>query len=123
MRVVLISKACIVGIYQRKLEELARLPDMEKVGMAAGVSAGLEPWVRPYYQSDSPQLSGLVSGIPGASQYELLINQQYSLRQSHAATNVRDGQTVGLAAVSLVIAAGLVWGTASALIDRRRGND
>ena len=29
MRVVLISKACIVGIYQRKLEELARLPDME----------------------------------------------------------------------------------------------
>ncbi len=29
MRVVLISKACIVGIYQRKLEELARLPGME----------------------------------------------------------------------------------------------
>ena len=104
------------------IEQVGRLPDMEKVGMAAGVSAGLEPWVRPYYQSDSPQLSGLVSGIPGASQYELLINQQYSLRQSHAATNVRDGQMVGLAAVSLVIAAGLVWGTASALIDRRRGN-
>jgi len=29
MRVVLISKACIVGIYQRKLEELARLPGVE----------------------------------------------------------------------------------------------
>ena len=104
------------------IEQVGRLPDMEKVGMAAGVSAGLEPWVRPYYQSDAPQLSGLVSGIPGASQYEFLINQQYSLRQSHAATNVRDGQTVGLAAVSLMIAAGLVWGTASSLIDRRRGN-
>jgi hypothetical protein len=104
------------------IEQVGRLPDMEKVGMAAGVSAGLEPWARPYYQSDSRQLSGLVSGIPGASQYELLINQQYSLRQSHAATDVRDGQMVGLAAVSLVIAAGLVWGTASALIDRGRGN-
>lgn len=29
MHVVMISKACIVGIYQRKLEELARLPGME----------------------------------------------------------------------------------------------
>ncbi|MCR4407857.1 MAG: glycosyltransferase family 4 protein [Anaerolineae bacterium] len=29
MRVLMISKACLVGSYQRKLEELARLPDME----------------------------------------------------------------------------------------------
>ncbi|MDH7486170.1 MAG: glycosyltransferase [Anaerolineae bacterium] len=29
MHVVMISKACIVGIYQRKLEELARLPDVQ----------------------------------------------------------------------------------------------
>jgi len=29
MRVVMISKACVVGIYQRKLEELARLPDVD----------------------------------------------------------------------------------------------
>ncbi|MDH7488470.1 MAG: glycosyltransferase [Anaerolineae bacterium] len=28
MRVLMISKACLVGIYQRKLEELARLPDV-----------------------------------------------------------------------------------------------
>ncbi len=31
MRVLMISKACVVGAYQRKLEELARLPDMELV--------------------------------------------------------------------------------------------
>ncbi|NDJ86995.1 MAG: glycosyltransferase family 4 protein [Chloroflexi bacterium] len=29
MRVLMLSKACIVGIYQRKLEELARLPDID----------------------------------------------------------------------------------------------
>lgn len=29
MRVLMVSKACLVGSYQRKLEELARLPDME----------------------------------------------------------------------------------------------
>ncbi len=29
MRVLMVSKACIVGVYQKKLEELARLPEME----------------------------------------------------------------------------------------------
>ena len=29
MRVVLVSKACLVGVYQRKLEELAALPDVD----------------------------------------------------------------------------------------------
>ncbi len=29
MRILMISKACVVGIYQRKLEEMARLPDIE----------------------------------------------------------------------------------------------
>jgi len=29
MRILMISKACIVGVYQRKLEEIARFPDVE----------------------------------------------------------------------------------------------
>jgi glycosyltransferase involved in cell wall biosynthesis len=29
MRILMVSKACVVGIYQRKLEEMARLPDVE----------------------------------------------------------------------------------------------
>jgi glycosyltransferase involved in cell wall biosynthesis len=29
MRVLMLSKACVVGVYQKKLEELARLPEME----------------------------------------------------------------------------------------------
>jgi hypothetical protein len=29
LRVALVSKACLVGVYQRKLEELAALPDVD----------------------------------------------------------------------------------------------
>ena len=29
MRVLMLSKACVVGAYQRKLEEMARLPDVD----------------------------------------------------------------------------------------------
>ena len=29
LRVLMISKACIVGAYQKKLEEIAKLPDVE----------------------------------------------------------------------------------------------
>jgi hypothetical protein len=29
MRIALVSKACLVGAYQRKLEELAALPDVD----------------------------------------------------------------------------------------------
>jgi hypothetical protein len=40
------------------------------VPMVAGVTAGLEPNARPYHHSG--QLSGLISGLPGAAEYERL---------------------------------------------------
>lgn len=40
------------------------------VPMVAGVTASLEPNARPYYHSG--QLSGLISGLPGAAEYERL---------------------------------------------------
>jgi hypothetical protein len=46
------------------------------VGLVAGVTAAAEPQVRPYYQSG--QLGGLISGLPGAAQYELLIRRPAS---------------------------------------------
>ncbi|MFQ6059208.1 MAG: hypothetical protein ACE5MB_10070 [Anaerolineae bacterium] len=46
------------------------------VAMVAGVTAAAEPQVRPYHQSG--QLRGLISGLPGAAQYELLINRPAS---------------------------------------------
>ncbi|HID87708.1 MAG TPA: zinc ribbon domain-containing protein [Anaerolineae bacterium] len=46
------------------------------VALVAGVTAAAEPQVRPYYQSG--QLLGLISGLPGAAQYERLIQRPAS---------------------------------------------
>jgi hypothetical protein len=40
------------------------------VRMIAGVTGGIEPYAQPYL--DSEQLSGLLSGLPGAAEYEAL---------------------------------------------------
>jgi hypothetical protein len=43
------------------------------IPMVAGVTAGLEPNARPYHHSG--QLSGLISGLPGAAEYERLTDR------------------------------------------------
>jgi hypothetical protein len=48
------------------------------IPLAAGVSASVDPLVRPYYESEARQLRGLVSGIPGAAMYETLFRGQAS---------------------------------------------
>jgi len=101
------------------IEQVGRLPGMERVPMAAGVSAGLEAWAQPYVQSDPKQLNGLVSGIPGAAQYEQRANQS----GISGAVKLRNSQTVGLFVIILFIVIGLLWGTAVGLDKRRRGDE
>lgn len=44
--------------------------------MIAGISASLDPYVRPYYETPGRrQLKGLLVGLPGAAQYEGLIGR------------------------------------------------
>jgi hypothetical protein len=104
------------------IEQVGQLPGMEKVKMVAGVSAGLEPWARPYYQSDPMQLDGLVSGVRGAAQYELRVDQHQATQQADGAINLRDSQMVGLVVIILFLAIGLLWGIGYGLVDRRRGD-
>ena len=40
------------------------------VPLAAGVSASVEPLARAYYETQPPQLVGLVGGVPGAARYD-----------------------------------------------------
>jgi hypothetical protein len=42
------------------------------IPMGAAVSASVEPLARPYYETGSQQLVGMVSGVPGAIAYEAL---------------------------------------------------
>ena len=72
------------------------------VPLVAGVSAAVEPQIRPYYESTSPQIEGLVSGLAGAAEYGVLI----------AGRRVSTGEIEALswatAFILLVIVAGIV---------------
>jgi hypothetical protein len=73
-----------------------------EVPIVAGVSAAVEPQIRPYYQSATPQIEGLVSGLAGAAEYGVLI----------AGRQVTTGELEALrwatAFVVLVILAGII---------------
>jgi hypothetical protein len=45
-------------------------PFAAAVPMIAAVSAGVEPMLLPYAEGSAPSLQGIVSGVPGATQYE-----------------------------------------------------
>jgi hypothetical protein len=104
------------------IEQVGRLDETQSIKMVAGVSASLEPWAQPYYQSASGQLDGLVSGIPDAAQYERLVNQNSDAEQSDDATTLQDSQALALGVIILVIAGGLVLGVGQGLVNRRRAD-
>jgi hypothetical protein len=66
------------------------------VPMVAGVTASLEPNARPYYHSG--QLSGLISGLPGAAEYERL-----SDRPGGAMASLDSQSLAHLAIVGLIV--------------------
>ena len=104
------------------VEQVGRLEEMQGVKMVAGVSASLEPWAQPYYQSSPRQLDGLVSGIPGAAQYERSVNQHGAAQQTDNAINLQDGQVFSLGVIIILITIGLLWGIGYGLVNRRRGD-
>ena len=46
------------------------------VPLGAGVSASVDPLARPYYQTKSQQVVGMIGGVPGAAAYEALRSGQ-----------------------------------------------
>ena len=104
------------------IEQVGRPEEMQGVQMVAGVSAGLEPWAQPYFQSSSEQLDGLVSGIPDAAQYERQVNQLANVESRDDASSLQDGQVLGLGVIILLISVGLLWGIGQGLVNRRRAD-
>jgi len=70
--------------------------------LVAGVSAAIEPLVRPYYDMEPQQIDGLVVGLMGAFDYENELNLD---GPAHLRLN---GQLVGQVAVLLVIVFGVL---------------
>jgi hypothetical protein len=98
------------------MEQVGRLPGMEGVPIVGGLSAGLEPWARPYYETDANQLAGLLSGVPAAAEYA----QRVAPQQPASMMGLRESQTAGLVVVALFIVIGLVWGGAVGLSSRSK---
>ncbi len=70
----------------------------------AGVSASVDPLARPYYETESRQLVGMVGGVPGAAIYEALRSDQDSPTETLAAR--LDSQLAGHLVLILVLLIG-----------------
>jgi hypothetical protein len=74
------------------------------IPLGAGVSASVDPWARPYYQTESQQLVGMIGGVPGAATYETLRSGQGRPTDMTAAR--LDSQLAGALVLILVLLIG-----------------
>ncbi|MCD6554835.1 MAG: zinc ribbon domain-containing protein [Anaerolineae bacterium] len=73
--------------------------------MVAGVSASLDPYVRPYYETPGRrQLKGLLVGLPGAAQYEGLTG-----RTGRALDNLESQGLAHLTIVAVIVVGNIVY--------------
>jgi len=78
------------------------------------LSQGAEPLIRPYFESLTPQVNGILSGLPTALAYEQLNGRQ------GMAFNRWNGFGAGAFAAESLILAGVVYGAITWLMRRRR---
>jgi hypothetical protein len=77
-----------------------------RVPLAAGVSASVEPLIRPYHLTAPKQVIGFIGGIPGAAAYETLRSSQTEPIDRSAAR--QDAQLAGHLVFVLVLVVGNV---------------
>ena len=68
------------------------------------LSAGAEPLVRPYFESPTKQVDGILTGLPSAVAYEQLNNTLGSARTAWNAFGV------GMIVIELILFAGIIYG-------------
>ena len=89
-------------------------PQIGDVPLAMVLSAGVEPMIRPYFESPQHQVDAILSGLPSAVKYEQLI-------QIPAIAAARwDTFGAGMMAVEIILIAGAAYGVILSLL-RPRG--
>jgi len=79
-------------------------PHLGEVPLVMVLSAGVEPMIRPYFESPQRQVDAILSGLPSAVKYERLI-------QIPAIATARwDTFGTGLIAVEIILVAGAAYG-------------
>jgi hypothetical protein len=79
-------------------------PNMNDTPLVVVLSAGAEPLIRPYFESDDPKVGGILSGLPAAVAYELR-NGRAGLAQERW-----DAFGTAMLAAELVLLAGVGYG-------------
>jgi hypothetical protein len=88
-------------------------PILGRTPMLAVVSAGVEPILRPYYDSQDPKLDAIASGLPLALSYE-----QANGRQADALSRWSP-YGAGMLSAEILLAGGAVYGLAGWVFRRR----
>ncbi|OGO25558.1 MAG: hypothetical protein A2W33_05365 [Chloroflexi bacterium RBG_16_52_11] len=80
------------------------------------VSAQIEPVVRPYFESESQQVSGIVAGLPGGAAYEQMLGR------FGVARKYWDTYSLGVSLIALLIVLGAVINVADYLLSNRKSS-
>ncbi len=90
-------------------------PRLGDVPLLMVLSAGVEPMVRPYYETLNPQVDAILAGLPAAAAYE------YANGRPGGAQSIWGGFGSGVFVAEITLALGAGYGLLTALISRRRG--
>ncbi len=88
-------------------------PQLGTTPMVMVLSAGAEPIIRPYFETEDPQVNGILSGLPSAMIYEERVNGF----QADAAQRW-NGYGLALVVAVLILMSGFGYGVASWIIER-----
>jgi len=89
-------------------------PRLGEVPLLMVLSAGVEPMVRPYYETLNPQVDAILAGLPAAAAYE------NANGRPGGAQSIWGGFGSGLFVAELALALGAGYGLLTALLARRR---
>ena len=78
-------------------------------------TAGAEPIMRPYYESENPQIDGILTGLQSGRKYEVW-NDQFS-----DASRLWNSFGMGILVAELFLLAGLIYGSARWLVQQGIG--
>ena len=91
-------------------------PLLGETPMVMLVSAQIEPVVRPYFESESKQVSGIVAGLPGGAAYEQLLGRLSVARKYW------DTYSLGVSLIALMIVIGAVINVTYYLLSNRKSS-
>lgn len=92
-------------------------PYLEETPLVMVMSAGAEPMIRPYYESETPQIQGILTGLRSAIKYEVWNGTLSDATQNWNAF----GTAILIAELTLI--AGAMYGAGRWFLQRRMSNE